>query len=208
MLHGRTGRLGLAVCAAVLTAGCSTAPSAGPAAVTSSPRAPASTPSPVADATRDPATPLAASRPLRLRVPSIGVSTELVDLGLRADRTLEVPPGAFPAGWYTGGPAPGELGPAVLAGHVDYGGRAGVFADLADLEPGAEVVVERQDGSAAVFRVTRVDRVGKAAFPTSAVYGDLDHAGLRLITCGGDFSRRTGSYEDNVIAYAELVRST
>ncbi|MCW2613775.1 MAG: putative sortase-like protein, partial [Frankiales bacterium] len=163
--------------------------------------------SPPADVATGPATPLGASPPRRLRVPSIGVDTELVGLGLQPDGSLEVPPAAFPVGWYTGGPAPGELGPAVLAGHVDYAGSAGVFADLGDLRPGAQVLVDRQDGSTAVFRVTRVHQVGKAAFPTAAVYGDLDHAGLRLITCGGDFSRRAGSYEDNVIAYAELVES-
>jgi len=130
-----------------------------------------------------------------------------VDLDLEADRTLEVPPGATPAGWYVGSPAPGQLGPAVLAGHVDYGGAAGVFAQLHLLRPGSELTVTRADGSEAVFRVSRVDRVDKDAFPTDAVYGDLDHAGLRLITCGGRFSRAARSYDDNVIAYAELVRT-
>lgn len=147
------------------------------------------------------------SRPLRLRVPSLQLDTSLVDLDLAADGTLEVPPGATPAGWYVGSPSPGQLGPAVLAGHVDYAGQAGVFARLHQLGPGAEVTVTRTDGRDAVFRVTRVDRVDKDAFPTDEVYGDLDHAGLRLITCGGRFSRAARSYDDNVIAYAELVRT-
>jgi sortase (surface protein transpeptidase) len=115
-----------------------------------------------------------------------------------------VPPGAFPAGWYTGAPTPGELGPAILAGHVDHGGSAGVFYRLRDLEPGDTVEVARQDGSAAVFRVTRVEQHRKEAFPTAAVYGDLDHAGLRLITCGGQFDGRVHSYEDNIVVFAEL----
>ena len=147
------------------------------------------------------------SRPLRLRVPSLQLDTSLVDLDLAADGTLEVPPGATPAGWYVGSPSPGQLGPAVLAGHVDYAGQAGVFARLHQLGLGAEVTVTRTDGRDAVFRVTRVDRVDKDAFPTDEVYGDLDHAGLRLITCGGRFSRAARSYDDNVIAYAELVRT-
>lgn len=153
------------------------------------------------------AAPLARSRPVRLRVSSLGIDSGLVGLGLEPDGSLEVPSGAFPAGWYTGAPTPGELGPAVLAGHVDYGGRAGVFARLSRAEPGAEVEVTRQDGVVAVFRVIRVSRVSKSQFPTAEVYGDLDHAGLRLITCGGAFSRSARSYRDNIVVYAELVRA-
>ena len=95
----------------------------------------------------------------------------------------------------------------MLAGHVDWAGEAGVFAALHELAPGDQVVVVRQDGSTAVFGVTEVAQFDKDAFPTQAVYGDLDHAGLRLITCGGDFDRGTRSYVDNVVVFAELVET-
>lgn len=144
------------------------------------------------------------SEPVRVRIPAIGVDSELVGLGLQEDGRMEVPPGAFPAGWYTGAPTPGELGPAVLAGHVDYGGAAGVFARLHDLRPGDSIEVAREDGDAVIFRVTRVEQHRKDAFPTAAVYGDIDHAGLRLVTCGGPFDRRAHSYEDNIVVFAEL----
>lgn len=153
--------------------------------------------------TPDPS-PLTRSRPTRVRIPAIAVDSELVGLGLRHDGRMEVPPGAFPAGWYTGAPTPGELGPAILAGHVDHGGTAGVFYRLRELEPGDTVEVVRQDGSTALFRVTRVEQHRKDAFPTAAVYGDIDHAGLRLITCGGPFDRGVHSYEDNIVVFAEL----
>ena len=178
----------------------SSAPAASPtSAPTAAPRSAAAAPA---------ATPvLGRSRPVRLQVPSLDLDTPLMDLDLDPDGALQVPPGATPAGWYVGSPAPGQLGPAVLAGHVDYGGEAGVFARLHELRPGSELTVTRTDGREAVFRVSRVDRVDKDVFPTDAVYGDLDHAGLRLITCGGRFSRAARSYDDNVIAYAELVRT-
>jgi sortase (surface protein transpeptidase) len=130
-----------------------------------------------------------------------------MDLGLEDDGSLEVPPEGFPAGWFTESPTPGELGPAIIAGHVDWGGDPGVFYDLRQLVPGDEVTVSRQDGSTAVFRVTRVDRYPKDDFPTELVYGNIDHAGLRLITCGGSFDAQARSYVDNIVAFAELVRS-
>lgn len=144
------------------------------------------------------------SEPTRVHIPAIGVDSDLVDLGLDDRGRMEVPRGAFPAGWYTGAPTPGELGPAILAGHVDYGGAAGVFFRLRELGPGDAVEVTREDGTTAVFRVTRVEQHDKDAFPTAAVYGDIDHAGLRLITCGGAFDRGASSYEDNIVVFAEL----
>lgn len=146
------------------------------------------------------------SRPVRVRIPTIGVSSQLMRLGLEDDGTLEVPPSGFPAGWYTGSPTAGELGPSIIAGHVHWADRPGVFADLAELRPDDQVVVSRADGDAAVFRVTRVEQYAKAAFPSQLVYGDIDHAGVRLITCGG-YNRQSGGYDTNVVVFADLARS-
>jgi hypothetical protein len=148
---------------------------------------------------------MAASRPVRVLIPAIGVDTDLMDLGLQDDGTLEVPPDGFPAGWFTGAPTPGEQGPAVIAGHVDWGGSPGVFAALRDVGVGDEITVVREDGSTAVFRVGQVGQFPKSAFPTAAVYGDLDHAGLRVITCGGSFDHAAQSYQDNTVVFADLV---
>ncbi|MBO3100383.1 class F sortase [Cellulomonas fengjieae] len=175
--------------------------SAGPSAGATS--APAPRDVPPATPTRAPA--MAASVPVRVEIPTIAVDSELMELGLQDDGTLEVPPGAFPAGWFSGAPTPGELGPAIIVGHIDWVTGPGVFLRLAELAVGDEVRVTRADGSVAVFRTTAVESYPKDAFPTDLVYGDLDHAGLRVVSCGGEFDRSTGHYEDNVIAFAELV---
>jgi sortase (surface protein transpeptidase) len=148
---------------------------------------------------------MAASVPVRVQIPAIGVDSELIELGLQADGTMEVPAEGFPAGWFTGAPTPGEQGPAVLAGHVDWGGSPGVFYDLRKVVAGDEITVSRADGSTAVFRVSEVGQYPKDAFPTAAVYADLDHAGLRVITCGGDFDHAAHSYEDNTVVFADLI---
>lgn len=128
-------------------------------------------------------------------------------LGLEADGTMEVPPEGFPAGWYTGAPTPGEMGPAVIAGHVDWLGPA-VFHDLAQLKVDDHITVTRADGSIAVFEVTQVGQYPKTEFPTGLVYGQIEYAGLRLITCGGVFNTATGHYLDNVVVFARLIEST
>lgn len=150
---------------------------------------------------------MAAAAPLGLRIPAIGVESTVMALGLQRDGTMAVPPAAFPAGWYTGGPTPGELGPAVVVGHVDWNGQPGVFQQLGSLQPQDEVEIARGDGTTVVFRVTSVVQYAKGAFPSDLVYGDIDHAGLRLITCGGAYDRRMRSYGDNIVVYAVMVGS-
>jgi len=147
---------------------------------------------------------LGKSEPVRLEVPVIGVDTSLMKLGLDPDGTMSVPPAAFPAGWYTFSPTPGEIGPSIISGHVDYNGP-GVFQQLHTLKPGDIVTVTRQDGSQPHFRVTKVLTVPKAQFPDQAVYGPIGYAGLRLVTCGGPFDASTGHYVDNVIVFTSLV---
>ncbi|GAB3358458.1 class F sortase [Modestobacter lapidis] len=171
--------------------------------------APATVPAatPVAAAATAPALvlPLPASEPVRVQLPALGVTSDVMPLGLARDGSMEVPPGAYPVGWYDRSPTPGQLGPAVLAGHVDWDGKPGAFYGLRELLPGDEVVVHRADGTLAIFRVDRVEEHDKDEFPGDAVYGDIDTAGLRLITCGGSFDEDTGDYRENVIVFATLV---
>ncbi|WP_440101218.1 class F sortase [Streptosporangium sp. H16] len=150
---------------------------------------------------------LARSEPRRLDVPRIGVHVPLSRLGLNADGTVQVPPVDRPeqAGWYARGYMPGERGASVILGHVDGGGREGVFHELGRMRRGDTVSVTRADGSVATFVVQSVEQVPKSRFPSQRVYGPLDHAGLRLVTCGGGFDRRTGHYTANVIVYARLA---
>ncbi len=151
------------------------------------------------------------SVPVSLTIPALGVKSALLDLGLNPDGTVQVPSLTDPdskAGWYKNSPAPGSVGPAIILGHIDskqYG--PGVFYELGKLKPGQEVDVTRQDGTVAVFKVDGVRSYPKNNFPTKDVYGNIDHAGLRLITCGGTFDPSKRSYESNIVAYASLVSS-
>ncbi|GAA4541165.1 class F sortase [Amycolatopsis samaneae] len=158
-------------------------------------------------ATAFPAPGMAKSAPVSLDIPKIAARSSLVPLGLNPDSTVQVPPVETPlqAGWYENGPTPGELGPAVILGHVDGNKQAGIFYRLRELKPGDEVSVARKDGTTARFAVTKVDQVPKDHFPTDAVYGDTAGPELRLITCGGAFDRSAHSYLDNIIVYAHLM---
>lgn len=199
----RASRRTLLACAvAAVIAGCGVPAGSQPPAPAAAAAAPTATvPPPSAVAALPP------SEPVGLAVPAIDVRTgPLLDLGIDDAGALEVPPDAATAGWFSLAPTPGTRGPAVIAAHVDYAGVPGVFRRLGDLAPGDEVTITRADGTDAVFATYRVDRYAKSEFPTERVYGDTDGPELRLITCGGAFDSRSGHYQDNVVAYARLVR--
>lgn len=149
------------------------------------------------------------SKPVSIDIPVIDVHSTLQYLGLTAQGTLQVPapgPQYNEAAWYKYSPTPGSLGPAVISGHVDSAAQGpSVFFNLGDLRPGDKVLVTRADGLVAVFRVDGVRRYPKDHFPTLLVYGDTDHAALRLITCGGPFDYATGHYVDNIVVFTSLV---
>jgi LPXTG-site transpeptidase (sortase) family protein len=161
-------------------------------------------------ATGAPAPPGGGAAPADVVVPSIGARSTLVPLGLNPNRTVQVPPLSRPeqAGWFTKAPMPGQVGPAVILGHVNGDGKQGVFAKLAAVKVGDPVLVRRVDGSTVTFAITQVKTVPKASFPTEEVYGNTTGSQLRLITCGGALDREAHSYESNVIAFATETGTT
>lgn len=149
------------------------------------------------------------SIPVSLDIPALGVTSRVNPLGLGADGTLQVPmpgPRYNEAAWFSGSPTPGQLGPAVVEGHVDSVSQGpSVFYRLGALRPGERVYITRADHRIAVFTVNAVRRYPKDAFPTALVYGNTNNAQLRLITCGGSFDGSTGHYRDNIVVFAHLT---
>ncbi|MFI6007599.1 class F sortase [Streptomyces sp. NPDC051243] len=152
------------------------------------------------------AQPLPYALPDRVRIPSIQVDAPMIPVGLDADGWVGAPPPEDPnlAGWFTGSVSPGEKGTAVVVGHVDNNEGPAVFYSLGALKPGSRVEVSRQDGKTAVFEIYGVEVFEKNNFPGDRVYASKGNAELRVITCGGGFSKQNG-YDGNVVAFASLV---
>ncbi|MGX1474541.1 UNVERIFIED_CONTAM: hypothetical protein RKD50_003349 [Streptomyces canus] len=148
------------------------------------------------------------SPPDRVRIPAIGVAAPLMGLALTRSGSLDVPPAGRKnlAGWYEAGTTPGETGTAIVAGHVDNAEGPAVFYDLGALRKGSAIEVDRRDGSVAVFTVDAVEVYDAKDFPDEKVYGAASRPELRVITCGGGYSRATG-YRGNVVVFAHLTAS-
>ena len=155
--------------------------------------------------------PLRPSLPVSVTIPAIGVRSKLLRLGLNRDGTIQVPSlttSADEAAWYKYSVTPGQVGAAVIEGHVDsYQGPA-VFFRLGALRPGNHIDVTLSDGMTAVFRVTGVREYAKNEYPAKIIYGPVDYAALRLITCGGAFDYTTGHYLSSIVVFAALSSVT
>ncbi|MFI1758865.1 class F sortase [Streptomyces sp. NPDC020571] len=150
--------------------------------------------------------PLPYSVPDRVSIPAIQVDAPVMGVGLDADGWVDAPPPEDPnlAGWFTGAVSPGEKGTAVVVGHVDNQQGPAVFYGLGALEKGNKVEVHRQDGKTAVFEIYGIEVFEKDNFPGDRVYGSKGGPELRVITCGGGFTKQNG-YDGNVVAFARLT---
>ncbi|WP_374115596.1 class F sortase [Streptomyces sp. NK15101] len=159
-------------------------PSAGPAAGPSMPR----------------------SAPTRLRIPRIGVDAPFIGLRIGPSGALDPPPADDTnlVGWQESGVSPGELGTAIVAGHLDTATAPAVFARLGELEAGDTFEVSRADGTTAAFVVDSVEEFDKDDFPDRRVYEDTPNALVRLITCAGAYDRKAKDYTENLVVFAHL----
>ncbi|HVF76419.1 MAG TPA: class F sortase [Acidimicrobiales bacterium] len=146
--------------------------------------------------------------PVRVDIPRIGVSAPVDSIGLHDDRTVAVPDTFDRTGWYSGLEAPGQVGTAIIVGHLDSHTGPAVFFRVPELGPGDEILVALADGTSVRFVVERAEQYRKQEFPTIAVYGPTDRPTLRLITCGGTFDKKSRHYRDNVVVYASAQEAT
>jgi sortase (surface protein transpeptidase) len=152
------------------------------------------------------AQPMRASTPTRIRIPSLDISAPIVKVGLDEHGGIAVPDKTDRnlAGWYQDGVTPGQSGTASIVGHVDTAKGPAVFFTLGALARGARIEVERADGTVAIFEVDGVEEFAKDAFPTKRVFADATRPELRVVTCGGTFSKKR-HYSGNVVAFSHLV---
>jgi hypothetical protein len=200
----------LAPLGVILTAlvGCSAAsPAAEQQAIIRGPVA--ETPVQEVDPTPAPSAPAAQPQPapLSLGIPRLGVEVAVVPVGVAVDGQMALPSRLDEAGWYRFGATPGaDHGSAVIAGHVDsraYG--IGPLARLRDSQPGDEVIVTRHDSSSVAFVVTSVEAIAKTRLPLGDIFRRDGAPVLRIVTCGGEYSRSAGGYLDNVVVTAMPV---
>jgi len=164
-------------------------------------------PSSFGDGQRDSAEGLSPSIPTQISIPSLGVRAKVIKVGQAADGSIATPE-ADPAeatGWYRLGPTPGELGTAVIVGHVDTASQPAVFHRLPELRKGKLIEVDREDHRVATFTVESVETFPKTSFPAGRIFDSTDRARLVLVTCGGTWVGGNIGYSDNVIVFATLA---
>jgi sortase (surface protein transpeptidase) len=169
--------------------------------------APTTLPTPTpAPADEPPAALVFSGLPIRIRIPAIEVDATVEPIGLTAENEMDVPQGWESVGWYQGGPLPGQVGNAVLAGHLDTStGAPGVFWRLDELQPGDVIVIDGDSGASLVFQISSLARYAYAQAPREEIFGPADTARLNLITCSGAWNAQDRIYDHRLVVYAYLV---
>lgn len=150
----------------------------------------------------EPVAPMGYSVPVHVALPQAGIDFDVTPVGLGARAAPGVLALRNPrqAAWYDLGPAPGQLGIAVLDAHVPA--RASYA-----IRPGDTIRVTRADHSLAVFTVDATEHVasGRGAAGQPRFSGAAPYAALSLVTCSGSLDTWHHGCLDHTIVRAHLT---
>jgi hypothetical protein len=135
-----------------------------------------------------------------------GGLARLVRKEVGADAVLPVPELLDEATWW-GAKIGAGVGATVLAGHVNWRGATGPFAELWDTAIGDQVSVMDSSGRAWRYTVIKVVTVGKDELPARAeeLFGQDGPHRLVLVTCGGRWVGGDIGYAANRVVVADPV---
>ena len=149
----------------------------------------------------------AATPPTRLLVPSINVNAAVESVGMDSQGRMGVPSQASNVAWYKLGSAPGDVGNAVIAGHLDWTTGPAVFWYLGRVRKGDTISVARADGSSVQFVADATSTVPYDS-STDSLFTKNGPPALTLITCAGAWDRARGTYLQRLVVHATLVATT
>lgn len=153
-------------------------------------------------------------QPVHLRIPAMQVDAPVMSVGRTSSGVMDAPvskalnsPYWTSVFWYKLGPAPGQAGNAVIAGHVDrVGGDPAIFWSLSTLRPSDRIYITTLQGQQLQYVVTRVTRYSASA-PSNAVlnavFGPSTAHHLNLITCSGVWTGH--GYDERMVVFTTQV---
>lgn len=141
--------------------------------------------------------------PMRLEIPSIHINAQILYMGLTKAGDMEAPVRIEDAGWYKLGTSPGNVGSAVIAGHVGVE-RPGIFSNLSKVKPGDRVSVTDAKGDVSTFMV-RESRTFAQTQKADEVFNSTSGAHLNLITCAGVWDQAKHRYSDRLVVFTDKV---
>ncbi len=136
--------------------------------------------------------------PVRIRIPSVGINSPVVKVGVNTKGEMDVPDGKTDnVGWYKSGTLPGNVGSAVLDAHV-----YAAFEDLRYLKAGQDIYIENEAGETLHF-VVEDSRIYKLSeLSPEHLFNRKDARRLNLITCAGKFVKSWNTYDRRLVVYA------
>ena len=147
---------------------------------------------------------IAKELPRLLEIPKLGISAKVQHVGLNSDEEMDVPSNGGDVAWFNLGTKPGEIGSAVIAGHLDdRNGRPAVFWDVRKLEIGDAVFTVDGGGDKKRFRVVSLERYETGTAPVERIFGLSGGIYLNLITCGGVWDRAKNNYTERFVVFTE-----
>lgn len=142
--------------------------------------------------------------PVRLKIPRIKVSAAITNVGLTSNGSMGIPKKPQDTAWYMLGPKPGEVGSAVIAGHLNwFYGATGSFEHLNVLKPGDKISVQDDKGIVTTFVVRKTRVYGKNENAADVFFSYDGKSHLNLVTCAGIWDKVSKAYSTRLVVFAD-----
>lgn len=143
--------------------------------------------------------------PIHITIPGIGVDAAVEEVGITTEGAMDVPMKSDDAAWYSPGTRPGEIGSAVIAGHLNSTHNAGaVFTKLSSVNIGDIITTQTASGSTMNFIITSIKLYAADQDATDVFTSTDGKAHLNLITCAGAWNNEKKQNEERLVVFAEL----
>lgn len=142
--------------------------------------------------------------PKKISLPFLGIDADIQEVGLASGGGMGAPSSFKKVGWFKLGARPGEIGNAVLAGHLDtYSDKGGVFWNLSKARSGDYIYITDDFGKKMRFRITRSESYNVFSAPMEEIFGSIGVPRLVLITCDGAWNSEKGGYDNRLVVFAD-----
>jgi len=144
------------------------------------------------------------SDPIRLIIPSLLINASVESVGLDEKGVMKMTEDPNNVEWLNISSRPEEDGNVVIAGHYGWkGSTPAVFDTLYKIQKDDIVYVEDSSGAITPFVVRKTERYYPDSFAKDVFSSGDSGTHLSLVTCEGSWNKKTGSYSERLVVFAD-----
>lgn len=142
--------------------------------------------------------------PMRIQIPNINIDAPFEYVGINSQGAVDAPEDPDKVAWYSGGTRPGDIGSAVITGHLNwYNSTNGIFTNLHKIQLNDKIVIQDDQGIMLSFIVREIRSYNANEEAIDVFISDDGKSHLNLITCEGSWDKVANSFSKRLVIFSD-----